>query len=76
MECTLEEASLRIDIVIPRLRLALEYHGHHHYMEIASTGSQGLTQQRDEEKRNLLERNHYPLIESRFLKSFFVPFVF
>lgn len=45
--------AIEYDIYIPKLKLALEYHGYHHYHDIPSFGSLELYKTRDKEKINL-----------------------
>lgn len=55
--------SIEFDIWIPSKKLALEYHGEHHYHDIPFFGSKELYQKRDEEKRILCKENDITLVE-------------
>ena len=54
--------SAQFDLFIPKLNLAIEFHGIHHYKELPSFGSIDMYQQRDEEKEKLCAEHGISLV--------------
>eukprot|EP01128_Nolandella_sp_AFSM9_P008126 TRINITY_DN4682_c0_g1_i1.p1 TRINITY_DN4682_c0_g1~~TRINITY_DN4682_c0_g1_i1.p1 ORF type:complete len:585 (-),score=94.63 TRINITY_DN4682_c0_g1_i1:175-1866(-) len=54
---------LELDIFLPEINLAFEFHGVHHYSDSMMFGISGMYQENDERKRQLCKRKGITLIE-------------
>ena len=54
---------MELDIYLPKEKLAFEYQGEAHYMDIYALGNRWRQKQRDEEKRQICLENGITLIE-------------
>ena len=54
-------SKVEIDIFLPKYNIGFEYHGEHHYQDIAAFGPLELYKQRDKEKEELCKKYHVEL---------------
>ena len=64
------DRKIQLDIYLPRERLAFEYHGEHHFIDIFALGNRWHQKQRDDEKRTICEQNGICLVEIPFYWDF------
>ena len=54
---------MQLDVFVPDLKLALEYHGRQHYEDVYAFGAQEDTSYRDSQKREACRQNGITLVE-------------
>src|SRR4051812_44330056 len=64
---------MELDIYLPKEKLAFEYQGESHYLDIYALGNRWRQRQRDEEKRNACTSRGITLIEIPYWWDFEIP---
>lgn len=57
------ERPFELDVYLPRLKLAFEYQGEQHYVDIHTLGSKWHQKQRDQDKKEACKKHEITLIE-------------
>jgi len=66
---TKEDPKVKFDIALPKLKLALEYHGKQHYNDYFEFGATSPSYQRLQFKQRILESGGYTLIQVRLVRK-------